>query len=239
MERLLKYSLRDCGYELVEKEQAEVVIWIQYGDPQYQDAHKEQKHVLLDTEDWIHRPGCCKDYLPFSRYCKAWGFDIKHPYTDYFYLGYHREFITPTSRDTSFDVGMLGGITQRRLELHDLSRNRFKHLASWNYNHAMLICSQCRINIHVHAYEPTVYTPWDRYARFLHNGIFFISEECYCPIKSVPMFKLADYDSTLDFYLSKPQSELKEMALAMHDEYKRDYVMAKQMETKIKEVFNV
>jgi hypothetical protein len=40
----------------------------------------------------------------------------------------------------------------------------------------------------------------------------------------------------MDFYLSKPQSELKDMALAMQEEYKRCYVMAEQLDKKIKEL---
>lgn len=240
MEKLLACSFQDLGHDVVSRETADLVIWIQWGDVTYRQEHKEQKHVLLQVEDWLKRPGCAMiEYRPATGYDRVWGFDIENPFESYLPLGYHPRFQLRCEQPAIHEVGFLGGITQRRKDFNSSVKNKFRHISSWNYGYALIRCAQCRVNIHVHSYQPTNFTPWDRFSRFLHGGLFFITETCYCPMNTVKQFKFEEYDSVMDYFLSLPQSELNGMAVEMQAEYISKFDMRTLLEQKLKELSNV
>jgi hypothetical protein len=235
MEKLMTYSIEDLGYPLVPIEQADVVIYIQYADEAYRTLHSEQKHVLLQVEDWIHRPAEVKSVYSPNTFDKVWGFDIEHPYEDYFYLGYNERLDYGIKPQANAGIAFMGGITQRRKDILENTRNKYNWIAEWDNERAMNICSSFKINVHIHAYEPTVYTPWDRFARYLHNGIYFVSEVCYSPL-AIGMFRYGEYDTFMNRVKAYPVEDIIEFGRMMKSEYVDKFNMAKQMERKLKEV---
>ena len=241
MEKLFTLSAIDIGHEIVFRERADLIIWIQYGDTAYKAEHPEQLHALMQVEDWLKRPDCIiTEYKP-SGFDATWGFDLLNPHESYLPLGYHPALKVNCQKTWKKQIGLLGGLTQRRKDWNAAAQNKFDRISGWEYEEALRKCAECKANVHIHSYQPTQFTPWDRFARLLHAGIFFVSEHCYCPMKSMEMFpsEVFGYDSDMDYWLSRSAAKLDDMAADMQSEYIRDFDMRKLLEQKLKEVGNV
>lgn len=238
MEELLLRSLEDLGYPVVAQSEADIIINIQCSEKGYHANridYPAQRHVLLQVEDWPGRTSQKeKPHSPWD-FDKSWGFDIGNPHEEYFYLGYHPAMeVQLQDVPHEHDVGFLGGMSARRNKVLASVRNKFNWHGGWDYRGALQDAARHRIQVHFHQFGPTSFTPWDRYARFLYAGLFFISERCHCPL-DVPMFDMDGYDDAVEYWLANPhlrKEKIKELVV----QFKENFDMRPQLENKLKGV---
>lgn len=240
MEHLFQKSLSDLGHTLTTYEEADLVFCLQNMDCYRDKKERGKKYILIQVEDWMTKPNSPTpgEHSSFTHIAdRVWGFDITNPHEEYIYLGYHpfldisneKYIIWPTR-----NIAFLGSKAGRRGLLNKSSKNGFSSVAQWDYFKAIRILRSYKINIHIHSFGETNFTPWDRMVKFLCNKIFFMVEDCYLPddLCMVPKFTYDQYDSEISKYLNnKPLRQ--EIANETYKVWKRKFDMRSLLEDKL------
>lgn len=241
IEDIFKYSLLDLGMKESSYQEAEYVFYIRSLGKYTSILDSNKKNILIQTEDWKVKPNSPKPgkYISFKNEKNyVWGFDILNPYEEYMYLGYHPKLdISKEKYEIFKNVGFLGSTKGRRSELHKFKKNKFESINDWDYLGAIRKMREYKINIHIHSYQGTTFTPWDRIVKMTSNNMFFITEECYLPkeLDCVPMFNFENYDDVIFKYL-KSEKMRRDISNQVYNIWKNKFDMRNFLERKIKEI---
>ena len=238
IEELFKRSLLDLGDEAANYDNSEYIFCIQHMGPYKLNRTVGKKYILIQVEDWVTKPnskipGKHTAFLDIADY--VWGFDISNPHEEYIYLGYHPFLdISEEKYTINKNIGFLGGKKGRRGQLHSNSKYKFNSIAKWDYLDAIRAMREYKINIHIHSYKETKFTPWDRITKMLSNKMFFIVEDCYLPssLSMIPTFRYNNYDEIIGKYI-KNDKLMKEISNDSYDIWKKEFDMRKQLELKL------
>lgn len=217
---LLKCSLIDCGYQITNFNESDIVISIQHL-PYDIKRINNKKYILLQTEQ-SSRPGGVEKYYSYHP-DKIWGFDIDNKKEEYLCLGYHPCLEKNYNIKQDISVGFFGCLTERRRKFNSKIINKIKQISTWDYDQKIKNIHRSKINLNIHSYSETRYTEWDRICLILANKGFLLSEEFYCPL-SITQFNITNYDQIVDKYLNN-EKERKEISEHLYIEYKTKFDM--------------
>jgi hypothetical protein len=228
MINLMSNALVDCGHEIVNLEQADLVIVVQ---KPYRRKLEGKKYVLLQTEPPIKQK--C-DGLMMD---KIWSFNSEAPGEVYFPLGYHPclERSEVNGGDYVTDIGFIGGWTRKRQDFQASVVNKFTQIIVHDYDEKVEKVKTSRINLNCHSYyeTPQTYTEWDRLCFIIANRGFLLSEKFYCPLPVIQYESAAEYDELVNYFLSH-EKEREDMAEELYFMYRTDFDMRDILTEKLK-----
>jgi len=230
---LISNSLKDCGHQLTDFINSELVIVVQHL-PSYVPRVNDKKYVLLQTEQKDNPSLKIEKFYSFNP-DKIWGFGIDDKPEEYFCLGYHPCLEIFNSEPKKINVGFLGSNTSRRKRFYENVRNKVIGISTWNYSDKLKNIHNTKINLNLHSYNKTTYTEWDRICLILANKSFLLSEEFYCPLPVTQFKSEIHYDKLVDYYLIH-EKERKDIAENLYKIYKEKFDMRNILTEKLKEI---
>lgn len=208
MENLFRLSLNDLGHEETTFDKADVVICLRTMGKYA--GRKDKYYIYIQTEDCKVKPNNPDGFPDFSDAAdRVWGFDYYNPHEEYIYLGYHPDLdLSDQKYRVDKDIVFLGGGVRRR-ELRDACRNKFKFEKEFEYAKMVQKLREYNVNLIIHSYPGSDFTPWDRIMPLLTNNLFFMIEKCYIPpaLKDIKMFKYERYDREIVRFLDRKQNQ--------------------------------
>ena len=230
MANLITNSLRDCGHQITDFTNSELVIVIQHL-PSYVPKVNDKKYILLQTEQKDHPTVNLESYYGFGPN-KIWGFGIDHPKEEYLCLGYHPCLEIPYNGPEDINVSFFGCGNPRRDNFFRTVRNKITGTATWNYTDKIRNIKRSKINLNVHSFCSTRYTEWDRICLILANKAFLLSEEFYCPLPITQFKSSINYDENVDYYLQH-EKERKDITTNLYNLYKTKFDMRNILTSKL------
>lgn len=231
-EDLLRVSLEDLGAVCASKEDADIVFHIRHAG---QSIDKNKYNILIQTEDFKVKNAPSIPYYEF--FDETWGYGIEHEKEKYIYLGYHPSFdFTNETYTKNGKIGFLASPQGRRKALWENCKNKFEFVAEWDYRESFRKLRQYDINLIIHFYKPTLFTPWDRMVGLLSNKAFFILEDCYLPAileDWIPRFLYDSYDECIEYYVRNPKM-CSEIAEQTYNIWKKEFDMRDQLKILLK-----
>jgi len=231
MSNLLHNSLKDCGHELTDFTNAELVIVIQHL-PSYVPKVTDKKYILLQTEQKDHPTVNLESYYKFGP-DKIWGFGIDQTKEEYLPLGYHPCLELPNSQKQSINVSFFGCGNDRRNTFFNQVTNKITGTANWDYKTKITNIHRSKINLNLHSFKSTTYTEWDRICLILANRAFLLSEELYCPLPIVQFSTPQDYDHKVQYWLTHDTERI-DHAYDVYMQYKTKFDMRNILTEKLK-----